>query len=517
MIAVHGRKRHDRRPGTVQRRSRWITIVMACGLLAAPAAAAGAPTTVSLTFDDGQATQFQMRSLLSTHGMRATFFVNSALVGTSPFRMPWEQLALVASDGNEVTGHTLTHRDLTLMDDSEKRSEICDDRANIVARGFFPVRSFAYPLGRYDAATQAIVAECGYTSARKVGALFGGPSCGACPPAETLPPVDPLATRTVEAAGATTTLSDLQGSVTRAEPAGGWVQFLFHGVCNTTEPCADDEAIRYSVLADFLAWLAPRSATGTVVRTVAEAMGAGASGYGSTTPPPPPPPAPPTPAPAPAPPAPAPAPPALAPPPFAAKLEISRATVSRSSRRLSVLAPITGRASGEVKAAFQAAGRTDRFSAKIDAAKRRVLIDRRISEAQARLGTGILTLTYAGDADTQPQEVRLRAASRPADLKASRPTISNGRLIASGEISQRARGVVRLQLLYEPAGQQTRTLGFAARIRNGRYRFSERLPAEVLTGIAQRRGVVHSYTLFTGYFPTRVRGEMSSFQVLGAR
>jgi hypothetical protein len=28
---------------------------------------------------------------------------------------------------------------------------------------------------------------------------------------------------------------------------------------------------------------------------------------------------------------------------------------------------------------------------------------------------------------------------------------------------------------------------------------------------------VHSYTLFTGYLPTRTRGEMASFQVLGER
>lgn len=34
--------------------------------------------------------------------------------------------------------------------------------------------------------------------------------------------------------------------------------------------------------------------------------------------------------------------------------------------------------------------------------------------------------------------------------------------------------------------------------------------------IAQRRGTVHSYILFTGYLPARMRGEMQSYQVLGA-
>lgn len=203
------------------------------------------------------------------------------------------------------------------------------------------------------------------------------------------------------------------------------------------------------------------------------------------------------------------------PPRNAAKLEIARADVLRSTRRLSVLAPITARASGRVGVSFRAAGRTERFDARIDAAKRRVRINRRIAASQARLKTGIVTLTYEGDADTQPQSVRLRAASRRAALDAGRPSISDaGRLTASGKISRRARGVVRLQLLYEPSGERTRTLHFRARIRNGRYDIDEKLPADVRAGIAARRGAVHSYTLFTGYFPGRVRGEMASYQVL---
>ena len=203
--------------------------------------------------------------------------------------------------------------------------------------------------------------------------------------------------------------------------------------------------------------------------------------------------------------------------PFAAKLAVRRATVLRAKRRLSVLAPITGRASGTVSVAFRAAGRTERFSVKVDARNRRVRIDRRIPRAQARLGTGILTMTYPGDEDTQPQEVRLRAASRQARLVADRPKLSGNRLRAKGRISTRARGVVRLQVLYEPAGKETETLSFTTRIRNGTYAFDEKLPASVVAGIDGRRGVVHTYTLFTGYFPARVRGEMRSYQLLGAR
>lgn len=199
----------------------------------------------------------------------------------------------------------------------------------------------------------------------------------------------------------------------------------------------------------------------------------------------------------------------------ATKLEVARARVLRASRTLDVLAPISALASGNLNAKFHAAGQISNFTVPIDSSGRRALFRRGLSPSQARKGTGILTLTYGGDADTQPQEVRLRAASRKANLAAGRPEINGGRLTATGRISQLARGVVRLQLIYKPAGAPAQTHEYTARIANGRYGFDVQLPPEVLAGIAARRGVVHSYTLFTGYLSRRMRGEMRSYQVIG--
>jgi len=166
---------------------------------------------------------------------------------------------------------------------------------------------------------------------------------------------------------------------------------------------------------------------------------------------------------------------------------------------------------------LRAAGRRTRFTAPINSRDARIRFRQRIPRAQADLGTGILTIAYGGDADTRPQTVRLRAASRRADLRLGRPTLSaDGRLRASGTVSRLARGVVRVQIEYVVDGSTT-TLQFLARIRNGRWSLDERLPQPVRNAIARRTGTVHSYTLFTGYYPRRVRGEMRSFQVLGPR
>jgi len=58
---------------------------------------------------------------------------------------------------------------------------------------------------------------------------------------------------------------------------------------------------------------------------------------------------------------------------------------------------------------------------------------------------------------------------------------------------------------------------FNARISNGRWSLNQALSQTIRDEIAQRSGTVHSYTLFTGYLPARMRGEMRSFQILSAR
>ena len=225
-----------------------------------------------------------------------------------------------------------------------------------------------------------------------------------------------------------------------------------------------------------------------------------------TTPPAPPPPPPPPP------PAAAPAPVDVQP----AKMSVARATVYREDRVLDVLAPISTLTSGEVSVELQAAGRRTTFTTTIDAAQGRIRFRHAIPRSQAEMRTGILTLTYNGDADTRPQTVRLRAASERADLDLQRPTLVDGRLQASGTISAEARGVVRVQIQYVN-GTRTTTRQYETPIRNGRFSLNETLSPAVLDEIRARTGTLHSYTLFTGYIKRDMRGEMRSFQVLGPR
>lgn len=195
------------------------------------------------------------------------------------------------------------------------------------------------------------------------------------------------------------------------------------------------------------------------------------------------------------------------------KLEIQRADVERSDRVLDVLAPITARASGNVAVEFHAAGRRERFDAAVDGENRRIRFREGIPASQARQGTGIITLTYPGDEDTRPQELRLRAANRRARLDLDRPTLQDGRLRANGTVTSRASGVVRVSISYVHAGEAF-TVERKARIDDGRWSLNTLLPEADRARIAARTGSVHSTTAFTGDFGERIRGEAQSFRVL---
>ncbi len=232
-----------------------------------------AQTIVSFTFDDGDATQYQVKDLLASRGMRATFYVNSPRIGTGGFFMSWAQVDALAADGNEIAGHSLTHANLTdpALTDAQKRAEVCDDRQNLVARGYDPV-SFAYPTGAADATAQSILSECGYLLGRRVGGIVSPNWCPAClsPAAESLPPENPLVVRTPSFGIGEITLSAVQDVVMQAETTGGWVPLVFHGVCES--PICGEGWVRPSTLSALFDWLAARSANGTSVKTMRAAL-----------------------------------------------------------------------------------------------------------------------------------------------------------------------------------------------------------------------------------------------------
>ncbi|GAA3581851.1 polysaccharide deacetylase family protein [Kribbella ginsengisoli] len=238
------------------------------------------PTVVSLTFDDGDLSQYGTRTMFATHNMHGTFYINSGAVDAAePGAMTWTQIHALQADGHDIGGHTLDHVDMTAADTSfdYRWHQACDDRARLQALGFSPA-SFAYPFAAFNAQAVSIIKGCGYQSGRSGGSLLvGGPLYS-----ESIPPSEPFS---FKALGTTydgpITLQWLQDAVNGpADRAGGWVPMLFHDICyagsaNFDACMAGYRPVSDTTLSQFMDWLTANASRGISVKTVADVMGGG--------------------------------------------------------------------------------------------------------------------------------------------------------------------------------------------------------------------------------------------------
>jgi peptidoglycan/xylan/chitin deacetylase (PgdA/CDA1 family) len=244
---------------------------------------------VSLTFDDGLLSQYSLgdKLALKPRHIAGTFYDVSGLNDVDEQHMTWDQLTDLNNDGHEVGGHTVDHVSLKGLDTATATYEACQDRQNLIDHGFFP-SSFAYPTGAYDAAAESVVRSCGYTSGRAAGGIdVAGDGAGPIY-AESLPPKDAFATRTVYdpvGNGIPVRLDHLEASVTAAaQHGGGWVQIVIHEICSQQHDpdnyafCVNDYGpIQLDTLNQFLDWLQASGQPGgapprTVIQTVSQVM-----------------------------------------------------------------------------------------------------------------------------------------------------------------------------------------------------------------------------------------------------
>jgi peptidoglycan/xylan/chitin deacetylase (PgdA/CDA1 family) len=88
---------------------------------------------------------------------------------------PWRVRDLIKG-GWEIDAHTITHADLTAVDDKRLWHEVRGSRLAL-QRGFhIPVDFFCYPAGRYDARVVASVRRAGYLGATTTNYGLARPS-----------------------------------------------------------------------------------------------------------------------------------------------------------------------------------------------------------------------------------------------------------------------------------------------------------------------------------------------------
>ena len=242
---------------------RWLraTAAVALGVgvgYAVPAAAAHAApmTIVTIQFDDGNGDVYQWISGLNNHGFPATFYINSGSIDTAG-HLTWTQVVALNTAGNDIGSHTINHVDLKKLKLADARFQVCQDRVNIASHGGIQPESFAYPFGDLNSTVETqVVKYCGDNSGRGVSGVNDRTVF-----AETIPPLDPYATRTPADPKQGTTVATIEGYVTAAEQnGGGWVQLTFHHICSS----CDAYSITAANMQALLDWLSTQVQGGLV-------------------------------------------------------------------------------------------------------------------------------------------------------------------------------------------------------------------------------------------------------------
>jgi peptidoglycan/xylan/chitin deacetylase (PgdA/CDA1 family) len=120
---------------------------------------------VVLSFDDGYRSDYtNALPVLRAHRWPGVLNLKVKNLEQTWGLSPKRVRALVAA-GWELDAHTITHPDLTTLDDDDLRREVAGSRQILRRRFDVPVDFFCYPSGRYDARVVAAVRAAGYLGA----------------------------------------------------------------------------------------------------------------------------------------------------------------------------------------------------------------------------------------------------------------------------------------------------------------------------------------------------------------
>ena len=132
----------------------------------------GKMKALTFSFDDGVSQDIRLAELFHRYGMKATFNLNSTLLGQSKIPscggVRVNHSKIYPADvrhvyaGHEVAGHTLTHPRLpSLADEREIIRQVEEDRERLSELCGYEVLGFAYPCGgiNYDDRVARLIRE----------------------------------------------------------------------------------------------------------------------------------------------------------------------------------------------------------------------------------------------------------------------------------------------------------------------------------------------------------------------
>jgi peptidoglycan/xylan/chitin deacetylase (PgdA/CDA1 family) len=119
---------------------------------------------IVISFDDGYLSHYtHAKPVLRKLGWPGVLYLEIKSIG--PGGLTEHQIRSLMNAGWEVDSHTLTHPDLTTLDDAALERELVDSRRKLQERFGVKADFFAYPAGRYDDRVEAATKAAGYRAA----------------------------------------------------------------------------------------------------------------------------------------------------------------------------------------------------------------------------------------------------------------------------------------------------------------------------------------------------------------
>jgi hypothetical protein len=216
---------------------------------------------VSLTFDDGWATQYTAAMpRMNLYGFPGTAYPIVELVGTSQYMSLTQLKNLESFSGWEIGNHayTLAHHDAPLgtLDAATMESEFSLMRTWSVANGFRGGGHFNWPQGIFTAAG-AELARKYFVSARTIYEKQQ----------ETLSPSDRFRLR-IRNVQSTTTTASLQTDIDNAFANKEWLILMFHRISTPADVTTKYTPTNFNTVIDYL------NTKGIPVRTIGDVLSA---------------------------------------------------------------------------------------------------------------------------------------------------------------------------------------------------------------------------------------------------
>ncbi len=140
----------------------------------------GKKKAITFSYDDGVTQDIRLIEIFNKYNMKATFNINSELLGrentlvrngvqVNHTKNKPEDVKYIYQ-GHEVAAHTLTHPNLTKLDDEQLIRQVEQDRLNLSELVGYEVKGMAYPCGDCDDhVAEVIKNNTGIKYARLVG------------------------------------------------------------------------------------------------------------------------------------------------------------------------------------------------------------------------------------------------------------------------------------------------------------------------------------------------------------